>query len=162
MQNYFWPNMADEPRKRARLSFDQKLWIIKHKRENRRITLAEVALDFSEKFKRPISHQAISYVIKNRNDIYQNINADPEKNLKKTKYVKKDAMAKFEADWLSMVEEIDKTMDLSHELVKFCAQSIQNRPEYADNAEIQKLKFSGNMITNFTKSHNLRKIYLKM
>ena len=44
--------MADESRKRARLSLEQKLWIIHHKTENQRITNAKVALDFSVKFNR--------------------------------------------------------------------------------------------------------------
>ena len=92
--------MADESRKRARLSLEQKLWIIHHKTENQRITNAKVALDFSVKFNRPTSRQAICYVLKYKDEILRDVNVDPEKNIKKAKYVKKDTMAKFEADLL--------------------------------------------------------------
>ena len=85
--------MADESRKRARLSLEQKLWIIHHKTENQRITNAKVALDFSVKFNRPTSRQAICYVLKYKDEILRDVNVDPEKNIKKAKYVKKDTMA---------------------------------------------------------------------
>ena len=153
--------MADESRKRARLSLEQKLWIIHHKTENQRITNAKVALDFSVKFNRPTSRQAICYVLKYKDEILRDVNVDPEKNIKKAKYVKKDTMAKFEADLLRMLEEKDKIVNLTYAIVKLCGQEIQKRPEYADCVEIQNLKFSNTMISTFAKSHGIRKIYLK-
>ena len=153
--------MADESRKRARLSLEQKLWIIHHKTENQRITNAKVALDFSVKFNRPTSRQAICYVLKYKDEILRDVNVDPEKNIKKAKYVKKDTMAKFEADLLRMLEEKDKIVNLTYAIVKLCGQEIQKRPEYADCVEIQNLKFSNTMISTFAKSHGISKIYLK-
>ena len=63
--------------------------------------------------------------------------------------MKKDTMAKFEADFLRMLEEKDKIVNLTHAIVKLCGQEIKKRPEYADCVEIQNLKFSNTMISTF-------------
>ena len=41
-----------QKRKRVCLNIEEKLWILNYKQENRQITNAKVALDFSAKFKR--------------------------------------------------------------------------------------------------------------
>ena len=87
-------------------------------------------------------HQGVKY----KDEILRDVNVDPEKNIKKAKYVKKDTMAKFEADLLRMLEEKDKIVNLTYAIVKLCGQEIQKRPEYADCVEIQNLKFSNTMI----------------
>ena len=48
-----------QKRKRVCLNIEEKLWILNYKQENRQITNAKVALDFSAKFKRPITKSCV-------------------------------------------------------------------------------------------------------
>ena len=42
-------------KKRVRLSIDEKLWMLNHRKENPKITQNKIALDFSAKFKKQLA-----------------------------------------------------------------------------------------------------------
>ena len=137
------------------MSLEEKQWIIMFKAENHKMSQVQVAHSFAARFNRSITRQSVCAVLKKQNEIMANILADPDLNLSKAKYVKNIGMAKFEAELLLMLEEQCKTTPITHELVRQCFQAMQKLPEYADNKEIQIMKFSSGKITSFLNTHGI-------
>ena len=79
-------------------SMEQKLWILKHRDENRKISQAKLALDFSNEFNHPISISAISRIIANKDNLLASMNAAPEINTKRMKKTVSIDRAQFESD----------------------------------------------------------------
>ena len=144
--------------KRVCLTYEEKLWIINHQAENKEIKQTKIAVDFQAKFKRPVTRQCISQILQNKVKILQTIGNDPELNVKKMKHSKKIMNTIFEADLVRLIDEKYKRMNISHEIIRLCAQEIQKRPEYLEDSKIQSLKFSPTYITAFMKTHGLRHI----
>ena len=71
-------------KKRVRLSIDEKLWILNHRKENPKITQNKIALDFSAKFKKTVSRHCVLRVLQ-KND---RLEADPELERKRIKIQK--------------------------------------------------------------------------
>ena len=78
--------MSGNVRKRICLTLEEKLWIIKHKADNGQINQPKIALDFAAKFNRSISRQCVSSVLQNKTKILESTLADPELEVKKTRY----------------------------------------------------------------------------
>ena len=55
-------------------------------------------------------------------------------------------------------EEKYKSFNLKQEIIRLCCQDLQKQPEYAEDSEIQSLKFSDFFITAFMKNHLFRHI----
>ena len=136
----------------------EKIWIIKQKADNENIKQTKIAVDFQAKFKRPVTRQCICQILQNKVKILQTIGNDPELNVKKMKHFKKVMNTTFEADLVRLIDEKYKRMNISHEIIRLCAQVIQKRPEYLEDSKIQSLKFSPTYITAFMKTHGLRHI----
>ena len=75
-------------KKRVRLSMDEKLWIINHRKENPKIKQNKIALDFSAKFKKTVSRTCILSVLQKSDQILAFSKADPELERKKIKNIK--------------------------------------------------------------------------
>ena len=78
-----------------RLSMDEKLWIINHRKENPKIKQNKIALDFSAKFKKTVSRNCILSVLQKSDQILAFSNADPELERKKIKNIKKKQLQKL-------------------------------------------------------------------
>ena len=72
-----------QKRKRVRLTRKEKLWILSHKKENRESSNAKVALDFSVKFKRPISKNCVQDILSQKESIQSILKAAPDLYVKK-------------------------------------------------------------------------------
>ena len=66
-------------------TLEQKLWILKHREENKKISLARIAMDFSTEFNRAISISGISRIISQKDELLALSNADPEIETKRVK-----------------------------------------------------------------------------
>ena len=86
-------------------SMEQKLWILKHRDENRKISQAKLALDFSNEFNHPISISAISRIIANKDNLLASMDAAPEINTKKMKKMVSLDRAQFESDLEKLLEK---------------------------------------------------------
>ena len=75
-------------KKRVRLSMDEKLWIINHRKENPKIKQNKIALDFSAKLKKTVSRTCILSVLQKSDQILAFSKADPELERKKDKKYK--------------------------------------------------------------------------
>ena len=71
-------------RKRVNLSMEEKLWIIRQKEENKKISQPRLALDFSSKFNRPITRACISKTLKKSEEILALAEKNPELETQKT------------------------------------------------------------------------------
>ena len=72
-----------QKRKRVKLTLEEKLWILSHKKENRESSNAKVALDFSVKFKRPISKNCVQNILSQKESIQSILKAAPDLDAKK-------------------------------------------------------------------------------
>ena len=72
-----------QKRKRVKLTLEEKLWILSHKKENRESSNAKVALDFSVKFKRPISKNCVQNILSQKESIQSILKAAPDLDVKK-------------------------------------------------------------------------------
>ena len=61
---------------------EEKLWLVSHHDKNPKITQAKISLDFSAKFKRPISKQCVCNIIQQKK-IKAFDEADPGLEIKK-------------------------------------------------------------------------------
>ena len=77
---------------------DQKLWILKDSDETRKISLAKLALDFSNQFNHPISISAISRIIVNKDHLLASMNSAPEIDTERVKKMVSINRAQFESD----------------------------------------------------------------
>ena len=75
--------MYQTNRKRVNLSLQEKIWIVKKKEENKKISQAKLGLDFSIEFKRPISKQCISKILSQSEEILALAEKNPELETKK-------------------------------------------------------------------------------
>ena len=76
----------------------QKLWLVKHREENKKISLARIAMDFSTEFNRPISISGISRIISQKDELLALSNADPEIETKRVKKMVSLDRAQFDND----------------------------------------------------------------
>ena len=74
--------MFDMKKKRVRLIMEEKLWLVSHHDKNPKIAQAKIGLDFSAKFKRPISKQGVCNIIQQKK-IKAFDEADPGLEIKK-------------------------------------------------------------------------------
>ena len=136
------------------LSLEEKLWIIRFCAENEK-NRTKIALAFAAKFNRTISRQCVSLTLKRRAKILESTFADSEQKLKTAKTTRSVTKARFETDLAFILEEKNKTMNVTYETVRLTGKDLQNQPEYADCAEVQSLKFSNSFVTSFLKTHGL-------
>ena len=71
-------------KKRVRLSIDEKLWMLNHRKENPKITQNKIALDFSAKFKKTVSRHCVLRVLQ-KNDRLEALVKVPSSNEKELK-----------------------------------------------------------------------------
>ena len=57
-------------------SIAKNLWILKQREENKKISLAKLALDFSNEFNQPISISGLSRIIANKKQSLASMNAE--------------------------------------------------------------------------------------
>ena len=118
--------------KRVCLTYEEKLWIINHQAETKEIKQTKIAVDFQAKFKSPFTRQC---------KILQMIGNDPELNVTKMKHFKKIMNTIFEADLVRLIDEKYKRMNVSHEIIRLCAQKFKNDRSYRrSNLRIRKFK----------------------
>ena len=68
--NIFSTTMFSQKRKREPYTtLAQKLWLVKQREENKKISLARIAMDFSTEFNRPISISGISRIISQKDEL---------------------------------------------------------------------------------------------
>ena len=79
-------------------SIAQKLWILKKREKNKKISLAKLALDFSNEFNQPMSISGLSRIIANKEQLLASMNAAPEINTKRMKKTVSIDRAQFESD----------------------------------------------------------------
>ena len=94
--------------KRKRESYtnlEQKLWLVKHREENKKISLARIAMDFSAEFNRPISISGISRIISQKDELLALSNADPEIETKRVKKMVSLNRTQFESDLKKLLEK---------------------------------------------------------
>ena len=118
----------------------QKLWLVKQREENKKISLARIAMDFSTEFNRPISISGISRIISQKDELLALSNADPEIETKRVK--KKVSLNKR---WLNleifnseqMPSKFDKVKKFRRpEIGKYCWDAtIFKGPEEAEEPE---------------------------
>ena len=94
--------------KRKRESYtnlEQKLWLVKHREENKKISLARIAMDFSAEFNCPISISGISRIISQKDELLALSNADPEIETKRVKKMVSLNRTQFESDLKKLLEK---------------------------------------------------------
>ena len=74
-------------KKRVRLSIDEKLWMLNHRKENPKITQNKIALDFSAKFKKTVSRHCVLRVLQKDDQLEALVKADPELERKRIKNI---------------------------------------------------------------------------
>ena len=74
-------------KKRVRLSIDEKLWILNHRKENPKITQNKIALDFPAKFKKTVSRHCVLRVLQKDDQLEALVKADPELERKRIKNI---------------------------------------------------------------------------
>ena len=151
-------NMFLQKRKRVCLNIEEKLWILNYKQENRQITNAKVALDFSAKFKRPITKSCVQKILGNAEKIQSILKAAPDLEVKKAKHLKLTTKYEFEKDLDAMLEVKYRSMNISYEIIKLAAEELQKTNKYEGIQEVQSLKFSCNWISAFAERNKIRKI----
>lgn len=147
-----------QKRKRVCLNIEEKLWILNYKQENRQITNAKVALDFSAKFKRPITKSCVQKILGNAEKIQSILKAAPDLEVKKAKHLKLTTKYEFEKDLDAMLEVKYRSMNISYEIIKLAAEELQKTNKYEGIQEVQSLKFSCNWISAFAERNKIRKI----
>ena len=70
-------------RKRVNLSLEEKLWIIRKNQEHKKNSQTRLALDFSVKFKRPITRSCICKTLNKSEEILALATKNPELETKK-------------------------------------------------------------------------------
>jgi len=110
-------NMFLQKRKRVCLNIEEKLWILNYKQENRQITNAKVALDFSAKFKRPITKSCVQKILGNAEKIQSILKAAPDLEVKKAKHLKLTTKYEFEKDLDDRVIELVPIPDPDCEII---------------------------------------------
>ena len=75
--------MFQMKKKRVRLTIEEKQWVVNPHEQNPKISQAKIGLDFSAKFKRPISRQCVCNTIQQNEEIKAFVEADPELEIKK-------------------------------------------------------------------------------
>ena len=83
----------------------QILWLVKHREENKKISLARIAMDFSTEFNRPISISGISRIISQKDELLALSNADPEIETKRVKKMVSLNRTQFESDLKKLLEK---------------------------------------------------------
>ena len=106
-KSIFSTTMFLQKRKReSYTNLEQKLWLVKHREENKKISLARIAMDFSAEFNRPISISGISRIISQKDELLALSNADPEIETKRVKKMVSLDRAQFESDLQKLLVKI--------------------------------------------------------
>ena len=72
-------------KKRVRLSVEEKIWILNHRKENPLISQNKIALDFSAKFKKTVDRTCVTKVLQKSDQLLAYSKADPEIESKRLK-----------------------------------------------------------------------------
>ena len=72
-------------KKRVRLSVEEKIWILNHRKENPLISQNKIALDFSAKFKKTVDRTCVTKVLQKSDQLLAYSKADPEIESKRIK-----------------------------------------------------------------------------
>ena len=88
-------------KKRVRLSVEEKIWILNHRKENPMISQNKIALDFSAKFKKTVDRTCVTKVLQKSDQLLAFSKADPELERKKTKNI--TTITKVEVEPLTFV-----------------------------------------------------------
>ena len=74
--------MSQIKQRRVRLSMEEKLWILHHREKNPKFSQKKLSMDFTAKYRRTLSRQAICNVLKQSQELIALSMADPELELK--------------------------------------------------------------------------------
>ena len=85
-------------RKNTNTTLEERTWLITHAEENKKLSSAKLALDFTSKFNRPINRSTVSRILSNKQHLKSMISVDPEIDLKRVTRVISSRKAEFEAD----------------------------------------------------------------
>ena len=72
-------------KKRVRLSVEEKIWILNHRKENPLISQNKIALDFSAKFKKTVDRTCVTKILQKSDQLLAYSKADPEIESKRIK-----------------------------------------------------------------------------
>ena len=72
-------------KKRVRLSVEEKIWILNHRKENPLISQNKIALDFSAKFKKTVDRTCVTKILQKIDQLFAYSKADPEIESKRIK-----------------------------------------------------------------------------
>ena len=72
-------------KKRVRLSVEEKIWILNHRKENPLISQNKIALDFSAKLKKTVDRTCVTKVLQKSDQLLAYSKADPEIESKRIK-----------------------------------------------------------------------------
>ena len=72
-------------KKRVRLSVEEKIWILNHRKENPLISQNKIALDFSAKFKKTVDRTCVTKILQKIDQLLAYSKADPEIESKRIK-----------------------------------------------------------------------------
>ena len=72
-------------RKRVRISVDEKIWILNHRKENPLISQNKIALDFLAKFKKTVDRTCVTKFLQKNDQRLAFSKADPELERKRIK-----------------------------------------------------------------------------
>ena len=147
-----------QKRKRVKLTLEEKLWILSHKKENRESSNAKVALDFSVKFKRPISKNCVQNILSQKESIQSILKAAPDLDAKKTISLRSATRFEFETELEAVLESKYRMMNITYEIIQLAGQELQKAAKYQGIEEVESLKFSDNWITAFSRRNKIRKI----
>ena len=72
-------------KKRVRLSVEEKIWILNHRKENPLISQNKIDLDFSAKLKKTVDRTCVTKVLQKSDQLLAYSKADPEIESKRIK-----------------------------------------------------------------------------
>ena len=72
-------------KKRVRLSVEEKIWILNHRKENPQISQNKIALDFSANLKKTVDRTCVTKVLQKSDQLLAYSKADPEIESKRIK-----------------------------------------------------------------------------
>jgi len=143
-------------RKRVNLSLEEKLWIIRKNKEHKKNSQTRLALDFSVKFKRPITRSCICKTLNKSEEILALATKNPELETKKAFKLQKLTLAEFESELHEELERVYRRANLTYEIIKLVGESLQSTQKYSHIEDVTGLKFSKNYISRFMSRHALR------
>ena len=107
-------------RKRVRISVDEKIWILNHRKENPLISQNKIALDFSAKFKKTVDRTCVTKILQKNDQLLTFSKADPELERKRIKNF--STITKVEVAPLTFILDLTNVYILNIEVTPKTAQ----------------------------------------